>query len=72
MLPGCQKPGNYFLRLVDCRFISDLAARQCVPCSSKDIWAMSEHSAKELLEKSELGVYVYGYLTIPELFRTVQ
>ena len=42
-------------------FFSELTAKKCVPCSSKDIWAMSEQSAKELLEKSELGVEIRNF-----------
>ncbi|XP_078446282.1 transcriptional coactivator/pterin dehydratase isoform X2 [Wolffia australiana] len=38
------------------------AAKKCAPCNSKDIWAMSEHSAKELLEKSELGIHGWDLL----------
>ncbi|MQM10682.1 hypothetical protein Taro_043580 [Colocasia esculenta] len=37
--------------------MDDLADKQCLPCNSKEIWAMPEHSARELLEKSELGIH---------------
>uniref|UniRef100_A0A1D1ZJI5 4a-hydroxytetrahydrobiopterin dehydratase n=1 Tax=Anthurium amnicola TaxID=1678845 RepID=A0A1D1ZJI5_9ARAE len=37
--------------------MDDLVAKQCVPCNSKDILPMSEHSAHELLEKSEHEIH---------------
>jgi hypothetical protein len=46
----------------------DLAAKKCVPCNSKDLQAMTEESANDLLSKVFILICVFVHFFMQPLF----
>lgn len=53
---------------------ADLAGKKCVPCNSKDIRAMSEQSANELLVQVQavpLGYFLFLFLLKGKMYHNI-